>query len=435
MSHYKPYPAYKDSGVEWLGKVPEHWSIKKISAICKLRNGYPFDSQRFQHAGHPDSRIIRIRDLSPAENHIFTEEICPDFAIVNNGDILIGMDGEFNIIKWNSGSAKLNQRVCALNSMSAIEDAFVLYSLPTPLKIINDLAYSTTVKHLSSTEVLKTHLATPTNTEEMARIVTFLDRETTRIDTLIAKKTRFIELLKEKRQALITQAVTKGLNPNAKMKDSGVEWLGEVPEHWDVKPLKLLVEPGTAVTYGIVQPGEPLEAGIPFVQTTNMTSGDFSDGKLQFTSIEIASQYSRTELQGGEVLLGIRASIGAAYIAPYFLRGANISRGVARILCNQMLDPEFLVDFFRSFSAACYWDLSKQGSTFNEVSIATVKEIQIPVPPMAEQLEIVRQLKVKIARHEKLLYQSQLSITLLKERRSALITAAVTGQIDLREAA
>lgn len=223
--------------------------------------------------------------------------------------------------------------------------------------------------------------------------------------------------------------------PYPAYKDSGVEWLGEVPEHWEVKPLKLLVQPGSAITYGIVQPGEPLEAGVPFVQTTNMTSGDFSLESLQRTSKGIAEQYSRTELQGGEVLLGIRASIGAAYVAPLALRGANISRGVARILCDNNLAPSYLVSFLNSQAAASYWGFSKQGSTFNEVSIATVKELQVALPPIDEQLETVRVLSKTQSRFDALMKITVRSITLLIERRSALITAAVTGQIDLREVA
>jgi type I restriction enzyme S subunit len=270
---------------------------------------------------------------------------------------------------------------------------------------------------------------------EVGEISDALDSETARIDALINRKTRFIELLREKRQALITHAVTKGLDPNVKMKDSGVEWLGEVPEHWEVKPLKLLVEPGSAITYGIVQPGEPLEQGVPFVQTTNMTSGDFSLESLQRTSPEIAAQYGRTEIQGGEVLLGIRASIGAAYVAPPSLKGANISRGVARILCKSGLLSNYLVDFLTSYASSSYWDYSKQGSTFNEVSIATVKELLVSVPPVEEQVKISLWLVNRTAHIDTILRKSEGSIELLKERRSALITAAVTGQIDLREAA
>lgn len=268
--------------------------------------------------------------------------------------------------------------------------------------------------------------------EQQERIAGWLDRETARIDALIEKKTRFIELLREKRQALITQAVTSGLDPSAPMKDSGVEWLAQIPAHWAVKPLKLLVRPGSSVTYGIVQPGDDQEDGVPFVQTTNISRGDFKLENLQRTTAEIAAMYPRSTLVGGEVILGIRASIGAAYLVPHHLRGANLSRGVARIDCSDALYPTYLVQFLRSSSATAYWELCRQGSTFNEVSIETVREMPVPVPPLAEQAEIATKLGREQERVELLIEASRRSIALLSERRAALITAAVTGQIDVR---
>jgi len=268
--------------------------------------------------------------------------------------------------------------------------------------------------------------------EEQSAIATFLDRETAKIDALIAEQQRLIELLQEKRQAVISHAVTKGLNPDAPMKDSGVEWLGEVPEHWRVVPLKNLVESGTSISYGIVQPGEPLEDGIPFVQTTNMTKGKFSLEALQRTSVHIASAYPRSELTGGEVLLGIRASIGAAHVASMWMNGANLSRGVARIAPSPGIKNDFLVYYLRSEATMNYWLLAKQGSTFNEVSIETVKNLRVCVPESEEQREISDYIRHSGARYEDALNKSSSLISLLQERRSALISAAVTGQIDVR---
>ncbi|EIK73491.1 type I restriction modification DNA specificity domain protein [Pseudomonas synxantha BG33R] len=218
------------------------------------------------------------------------------------------------------------------------------------------------------------------------------------------------------------------------MKDSGVEWLGEVPEHWGVKPLKLLVNESSTISYGIVQPGEPLDEGVPFVQTTNMSSGDFVIENLQKTTPEIAAGFPRSRLTGGEVILGIRASIGAAFVVPTHLTGVNLSRGVARIDCSSELSSAFLVAYLRSLAVDGYWQLAKQGSTFNEVSIATVKELLVPVPPRKEQADIEGMISKATARLDLLLIKTECSIDLLKERRSALITAAVTGQIDMREA-
>ena len=208
-------------------------------------------------------------------------------------------------------------------------------------------------------------------------------------------KQRLIALLKEKRQAVISHAVTKGLNPAAAMRPSGIDWLGDVPEQWEVKSLKNLITETSSISYGIVQPGDALEKGVPFVQTTNMTSGDLDPSNLQKTLPQIAAHYPRSKLMGGEVLLGIRASIGAAHVVPKELVGANLSRGVARIECANLIASEYLVLFFKSKSADQYWNLSKQGSTFNEVSIATVRELKISLPPVSEQQEIIDYLSAK----------------------------------------
>ncbi len=119
-------------------------------------------------------------------------------------------------------------------------------------------------------------VAVPSLLTEQSGIAMFLDHETAKIDALVGEQRRLIELLKEKRQAVISHAVTKGLNPHAKMNPSGIEWLGDVPEHWEVVPLKRLISPNTSISYGIVQPGDPLDDDVPFVQTTNMTTGDFT---------------------------------------------------------------------------------------------------------------------------------------------------------------
>jgi type I restriction enzyme S subunit len=267
---------------------------------------------------------------------------------------------------------------------------------------------------------------------EQAAIAAFLDRETAKIDALIAEQQRLIELLQEKRQAVISHVVTKGLNPDAPMKDSGVEWLGKVPKHWKCSRLKHLIEEGTSISYGIVQPGEPLEEGVPFVQTTNMSSGDFAIESLQKTTAAIANQYPRSTLSGGEVLLGIRASIGATHIAPMTLRGANLSRGVARIVPSGLIASEFLVAALRAGSTATYWQLAQQGSTFNEVSIATVRDLPVLVPPNEEQKEIAERIRRDSAYYEETIATAQRCSALLQERRSALISAAVTGQIDVR---
>ncbi|WP_416422372.1 restriction endonuclease subunit S [Pseudomonas sp. App30] len=417
MSQYKPYPAYKDSGVEWLGRVPAHWTIGPYKATIQIENGSDYkdveadDGYPVIGSGGPFAYSSKL--MYDGESVLLGRKGTIDKPLYINGAFWA-----VDTMYWSVIKPKAHGRFAY----------YIATTIPFDM-------YSTNTALPSMTKsVLGSHVVAFPGFEEQQSIAGHLDRDTARIDALIEKKTRFIQLLSEKRQALITHAVTKGLDSSVKMKDSGVEWLGEVPEHWGVKPLKLLVKEESTISYGIVQPGDPLDEGVPFVQTTNMSSGDFEIESLQKTTPEIAAGFPRSRLAGGEVILGIRASIGAAFVVPKHLAGVNLSRGVARIDCSSELSSHFLVAYLSSVAVDGYWQLAKQGSTFNEVSIATVKELLVPVPPSKEQADIEGVLSKATARLNSILNKTERSIDLLKERRAALITAAVTGQIDLREA-
>jgi type I restriction enzyme S subunit len=339
---------------------------------------------------------------------------------------LCGNIHEISPPAWISDNA-LQLQSCEGFSLKYL--AVVLHS-----RNLNDIASKTAQPLITGTQVQDQRLPLPAIDEQEA-IVRFLHRETAKHDALITEQRTLIDLLKEKRQAIISHAVTKGLDPDVAMKDSGVEWLGEVPAHWEILRLKQVIKEGSSISYGIVQPGDPQDFGIPFVQTTNMTSGAFDLEGLQKTTKEIEALYPRSRLIGGEVILGIRASIGSAYVVPHFLAGANLSRGVARICCDKNIFPEFLVDVFASRVAENYWQLLKQGSTFNEVSIETVREFCFAFPSLEEQMKIHQYLDEEKARLEALTAEAETTIALLQERRSALISAAVTGKIDVRQAA
>ena len=199
------YPAYKPSGIDWLGEVPEHWEIVRIREHAALLNGFPFDSDLFGTSdGIP---LVRIRDiLSTDTTVIWTGDPVPS-AMIGNSDILIGMDGDFNVAWWKGGPALLNQRVCCLRSFASLDQRFLYYLLPYPLTIQNDLTYATTVKHISSYEILHFHIGLPPLPEQRT-IAAFLDERTAKIDALIDLGMRDVKLLTEYRTALISAAVT-----------------------------------------------------------------------------------------------------------------------------------------------------------------------------------------------------------------------------------
>ena len=270
--------------------------------------------------------------------------------------------------------------------------------------------------------------------EEQTRISIFLDCETTRIDALIAKKTRFIELLKEKRQALITQAVTKGLNPNVKMKDSGVEWLGEVPEHWAVRRVK---DVSQFITSGPRGWSENItDNGTLFIQSGDLTSSlGISFETAKRVKVDNDAEAIRTRLENGDVVVCITgAKTGNVAVCSALQEDAHINQHLCLIRAGRNVLPNYLAITLKSDFGQTQLELAQSGLK-QGLSLDSVREVLIATPSLQEQKVILDYLKNLMSRIESLISKTDHSITLLKERRAALITAAVTGQIDLREAA
>jgi len=425
MSNLKPYPKYKSSGVEWLGDVPEDWDIVPVKKIACIINGYPFDSKKFEIDGkYP---LVRIRDLgSSATKTKFNGTFVED-ASINSSDVLIGMDGDFNVGHWQGrGKALLNQRMCCVRGINSLITKYIEYILPTPLKLINDITYATTVKHLASSQVEKVWLAMPVTESELKKVCLFLDQETTHIDSLVEEKTRFIDLLKEKQQALITQAVTKGLDPNVKMKGSGVEWVGDVPEHWAVKKIGALYR-------------ETADSGneeLPVLSISihhGASKGELKGDKLErkVTRIEDKTKYKRVysgdlvynmmrAWQGGFGTISVSGLVSPAYVVARPLKENISSQFIEYLLrtSNAIEEMHRLSHGITDFRLRLYWE--------------KFKTMNVILPANAEQQNILNFISRETAHIDSLVCEVKKSIELLKERRAALITAAVTGKIDVR---
>ncbi len=267
-------------------------------------------------------------------------------------------------------------------------------------------------------------------------IATHLDRETARIDGLVSRKTRFIELLREKRQALITHAVTKGLDPNAPMKDSGVEWLGDVPAHWDVTRLKFIANVQTGVAKGKDNAGRDT-VEVPYLRVANVQDGYLALDDV--TTIEIPREdLARYRLQYGDVLMnegGDFDKLGRGHIWKCEIDICIHQNHVFSVRPTK-ISSAWLNTFTGSTFAQFYFmTRAKQSTNLASISSTNIMELPIVLPPESEQQELLEHFARETNRIDTLISTSESSIELLKERRSALITAAVTGQIDLREAA
>jgi type I restriction enzyme S subunit len=316
--------------------------------------------------------------------------------------------------------ANLNRYLCYW--MSTIKDK----------GYIDVLCNKSTIAHFTAEKVAAVPVPFPPS-EEQTHIAAFLDAETATIDELVAEQRRLMDLLKEKRQAVISHAVTKGLNPNAPMKASGIEWLGEVPEHWEITPLKWLTDPERQIMYGIVLPGPDVGEGIPVLKGGNVKPSRMNLASMARTTPEIEAPFARARLKAGDLVYAIRGTIGDCEPVPVELEAANITQDVARIAlangtCAGWARWTLLASAIRE-DLAC----GSLGAAVRGINIFDLKRVRIPTPPPTEQATIAAFLDTETTKLDTLTAEAQRAIDLLQERRTALISAAVTGQLDVRD--
>lgn len=203
-----PNVEMKQSGVEWIGDVPKHWEVLRGKYALSILSGFPFDSQKFEFEDNGVYMpLIRIRDINGSSTEVYYSGSYPIESVVKTGEVLIGMDGDFNISKWKGTNALLNQRVCKLREDSSMNTHYAFYMLSSPLKAINSVTYATTVKHLSVYDIYNAFIPVPP-TSEQAAIASYLDHKCATIDTSISNAQHQIDLLQEYKQSLITEVVT-----------------------------------------------------------------------------------------------------------------------------------------------------------------------------------------------------------------------------------
>jgi type I restriction enzyme S subunit len=268
---------------------------------------------------------------------------------------------------------------------------------------------------------------------EQQTIATFLDRETAKIDALVAEQENLIALLKEKRQAVISHAVTKGLDPSVPMKDSGIEWLGEVPAHWEVAPLKRDIEFLTSGSRGWAD--HYADEGAIFIRIGNLTRGSLNLDLTDLQRVEVPEgvEGERTLVRPGDIVFSITAYLGSVAVIPAMLKTAYVSQHVALARLAKRLFNSYWVGYVTlSVIGTTHFDTAAYGGTKIQLSLGDVADLPITTPPLKEQLQIINYLDTETAKLDTLTAEAQRGIDLLKERRSALISAAVTGKIDVR---
>ena len=439
MSHYKPYPAYRDSGVEWIGQVPSKWEVKPIKIVATFNDDVLPDST----AADTPISYVDISSVSYAAGIGSTEEMlfgnAPSRARrkAKVGDVVIStvrtylkavaaVDAAHADCVYSTGFAVLRSRT------GHIEPNFLKWLALNELFIQSVESHSEGLSYpaINAPELVNLKTVMP-SLPEQATIAVTIDRETARIDALIAKKTRFIELLKEKRQALITHAVTKGLDTNVPMRDSMSEWIGEVPEHWRVCSLGYLSRISTGGTPD--RKNDSYWNGeIPWVKTGEINYKIISDTEERITDAGLSNSATFIAEPGTILMAMYGMGVTRGRVAVLGIP-ASFNQACAAISCSSGVHNWYV---FYCLCAAYRFirDLGNEASQVN-LNLEIVSKIKVPVPPLLEQEEIEKHLVAQLQKLDAIEQRVSNSISLIKERRSAFITAAVTGQIDLRESA
>ena len=436
---FRPYPKYIDSGVEWLGKIPRHWDIAPVYARYEVALGKMLDAKRV--TGESSGRYLRNVDVQwDAVNVDALPEM--DFPpadrdryLLRSGDLLVCEGGEVGRTAiWGDQLdecfyQKAIHRVRPLSDSETPRFFYFLMYAFAKRGAFTAGGNPNTIDHLTAVQLRHYRAPFPATIEQRA-IVTFLDRETAKIDALVARKERLIELLQEKRTALITRAVTRGLDPNVPMKDSGVEWLGEIPAHWHLRPLKR-VSPD--ITVGVVvNPSAYIRTeGVPFLYGSNIRDGRIVADDARRMSEEDSKRLSKSCLRAGDLVCVRVGAPGVTAVVPPELAGANCA-SVLIVRHADSFESQLLCYAMNSRLVRYQVELVQYGAAQEQFNVAHAVDFVVPLAPQAEQRAIATFLDRETTTIDALIAKVREAIDHLRELRAALISAAVTGKIDVR---
>lgn len=437
MGRYQAYPEYKGSGVDWLGNVPVDWNVLDLKRHVWVKTGYAFASESFVDGGEP---IIRIGDIQ--QDGSVSLDGCKFIPIdqakqhsnylVYNGELLMAMTGAtIGKAGWYNYQkpALINQRVGVFKTnLNKLKYRFLWFVLKSSgyQEYIKLTAFGGAQPNISDIGMVGYKTVLP-SLKEQQQIANFLDHETAKIDTLIEKQQQLIQLLKEKRQAVISHAVTKGLNPNALMKDSGVEWLGEVPEHWVCKSYRYACQIYRG-KFGHRPRNDPAfyDGDYPFIQTGDVAQAGKYITEYKQTLNEKGKAVSQL-FPAGTLVMTIAANIGDTAILGF---EAYAPDSIVGFKPKEDIDLEFLR--YSLMAALPALVQTSTQSTQANLNIERVGAVQAAFPTKLEQQEVVKFIDEMLDKFNSIEAQALSGIEILQERRTALISAAVTGKIDVR---
>jgi type I restriction enzyme S subunit len=433
---YTAYSEYKDSGVEWLGEIPSEWVVSKVKFLAPFQVGWTpptkVDANFIGNNLWANISDLKGKYIKQTAKNISDEAAkAASMEISPKGSLLYSFKLSVGAVSFASQDMYTNEAIASFLDGGLLPLSYMYYVLPK--FVIENASTNIYGARILNQELINNALILAPSFEEADNIANFLDHETAKIDTLIDKQQQLITLLKEKRQAVISHAVTKGLNPKAPMRDSGVEWLGEVPEHWTVAQLKFnTLEMQTGPFGSQLHAEDYVIDGIPLINPAHMTAGKILPDSKVTVDKETQIRLSRHKLSAGEIIFARRGELGRCAIVTNEQEGWLCGTGSLKAKLNGRLIPEYAYLLITSDGVISELSLESKGSTMDNLNTETLGRVRMPVPPTGEQNEILNYVESIAGKYESLISKAESAITLMKERRTALISAAVTGKIDVR---
>ncbi|MDI1245946.1 MAG: hypothetical protein PSV24_11140 [Rhodoferax sp.] len=444
---YPKYQSYKGTGVNWLGDIPSHWHIDRLKrSIVSAKNGVWGEEPK--HDGN-DIPCVRVADFDRQSIRVVLDEptirnVVPSDRVgrvLERGDLLLEKSGGgenqpvgFVALYGDEKPAVCSNFVARVQIRNDMDSSYWRYVHAAAYAVrINTKSIKQTsgIQNLDASQYFDESACFPPLNEQSG-IAIFLDHETAKIDDLTKAFEGLIATLKEKRQAVISHAVTKGLDPSVPMKNSGIEWLGQVPAHWMVLPFKKIVS--TPITDGPHETPHFIDEGVPFVSAEAVSSGVIDFSKIRaHISEEDNARYSLKYAPKLHDIYMVKSGATTGITAIVDDRtDFNIWSPLAAIRCNAGSLPHFVLSFMRSRNFIEAVTLNWSFGTQQNIGMGVIGNLACTVPPVQEQFRIVQHLKTEVTKIEDLIIEAKRTIELLQERRTALISAAVTGKIDVR---
>ena len=434
---FPAYSAYKDSGNEWIGAIPDHWLASPLKRAFIIQGGSTPTPDEVNWDG--DIAWVTPADLSSLSS-LFIEASKRTITatglascgttLLPAGSLILSTRAPIGSLAIGLFSMCTNQGCKGLVPNANASVAYFAFVLLTAKGELNNRGRGSTFLEISGDELSRFNVPMPPFAEQ-TQIARFLDHETARIDALIEEQQRLIELLKEKRQAVISHAVTQGLDPTVPMKDSGVEWLGEVPAHWSVVPFGLAF--GYQEGPGIMA-ADFRDEGVPLVRISGVQGRWVTlQGCNYLDPAKVNGKWGHFRLEHGDLIISGSASMGLVSEVGEEAIGAVAYTGLIRLTPKiGISDRDFIRSVVGSYQFFAQIDLLKAGSTIQHFGPTHLSQMKVVLPPLDEQIKVAAYVDRTSIQFAQLLDDAGKNNDILQERRAALISAAVTGKIDVR---